>query len=100
MLRVPTEKKGGRGWPTLNILVFPCLVQDRFAFAIQEALQLAQACGVTHFAEGFGLDLANAFAGDFKLFADIQVCLKVKQLCNGHKYDIFYKFAHSPLIMF
>ena len=53
-----------------EFFVFPPLVQDRLAFAIQEALELADACGVTHFAEGFGLDLADSFAGDFELFAD------------------------------
>jgi hypothetical protein len=54
----------------LSISVFPYLVLDRFAFAVQEALQLAKACGVTHFAEGFSLNLADPFAGDFELFAD------------------------------
>ena len=54
----------------MSISVFPYLVLDRFAFAVQEALQLAKACGVTHFAKCFGLNLADPFAGDFELFAD------------------------------
>src|SRR5690349_13225806 len=36
----------------------------------QEAVELADAGWVTHLAEGFGFDLANAFAGDAELFAD------------------------------
>jgi len=39
------------------------------AFAIKKALQLAEACGVSHFPESLGFDLPNALAGYFELFA-------------------------------
>src|SRR5688572_18181061 len=39
-------------------------------FGFEEALQLADAGGVAHFAEGLGFDLADALAGDLELFAD------------------------------
>src|SRR5690242_18235577 len=45
-----------------------CLLDDLLNF--EEAVELADAGGVTHFAEGFGFDLADAFAGDAKLFTD------------------------------
>ena len=37
---------------------------------VDEALELAQAGGVAHFAEGLGLDLADAFAGDLEHLAN------------------------------
>src|SRR6059058_5468376 len=41
-----------------------------FLLNFEEAVELADARGVPHFAEGFGFDLANAFARDPELFAD------------------------------
>ena len=38
---------------------------------VEEAGELAEARRVTHFAQGFGLDLADAFAGDLELLADL-----------------------------
>jgi hypothetical protein len=32
----------------------------------EKAFEVAEAGGVAHFAEGFGFDLTNAFAGDFE----------------------------------
>ena len=46
------------------------LILGGFAFAVEEALELAEARGVAHFPQGLGLDLANTFAGDLELFAD------------------------------
>ena len=40
-------------------------------FDFEEAVQLADARGVAHFAEGLGFDLADAFAGHFELLADL-----------------------------
>ncbi len=37
---------------------------------LDEAFEFADAGGVTHFAEGFGFDLADALAGDLELAAD------------------------------
>ena len=34
-------------------------------------MELANTRRVTHFPQRFGLDLADAFAGDFELFADL-----------------------------
>ena len=39
--------------------------------AFKEAVKLTDAGGVTHFAECFGLDLADTLAGDLKLAADL-----------------------------
>ena len=44
------------------------LLDDLLDF--EEAVELADAGWMTHFAEGFGFDLADAFAGDAELFAD------------------------------
>src|SRR5687768_13263076 len=40
------------------------------AFHFKEALELAEPCWMAYFAEGFGFDLADAFAGDAELAAD------------------------------
>ena len=37
---------------------------------LEKALELADAGGVAHFAEGLGFDLADALAGDLELLAD------------------------------
>src|SRR5688572_8197737 len=58
--------------PNLNanaLQVFEDVVVD--AFHLEEALELAEACWVADFAERLGFDLADAFAGDAKLAADL-----------------------------
>lgn len=47
------------------------------AFAVKEALQLAQARGMTHFAEGLGFNLPDALAGYLKLFTHFLECAAV-----------------------
>ena len=42
----------------------------RVALRLKEAVKLSDAGGVAHFAQGFGFNLADTFAGDIKLFSD------------------------------
>ncbi len=41
------------------------------AFNLQKAVQLAQSCGMAHLAKRLGLNLADAFARDIKLLANL-----------------------------
>ena len=54
---------------TTKLLVFEISL-IRNINSIQEVPQFFGAGGVAEFAEGFGFDLADAFAGDVEFFAD------------------------------
>ena len=57
---------------------------------VQEAAELAGAAGVFEFAQGLGLDLADAFAGDRELLAHfLQRVIGVHADAEAHAQDPF-----------
>lgn len=65
----------GNGFAVQNLILSTCGF-DRSNhlllcfFDFEESMQLPDARGVSHFSQGFGFNLTDAFAGDTKLFAD------------------------------
>src|SRR5688572_29358668 len=63
-------KKAGRGTCRLEQNYDSARsLRGRFV-GFEEALEVTDARGVAEFAQAFGFDLADAFAGDFELLAD------------------------------
>ncbi len=92
----PPQRSGERGpqWTLRNEVpdrLSPSGMTISLALIIQEAAQLTRARGVLQLAEGFGFDLADAFAGYAELLANFfQRVVGVHADTKAHAQDAFF----------